>query len=59
MNISSIAEYETYCVYRRRDKYLGSPFILKSESDCDEIDRFLKVINNYIQLSSYEELKTE
>lgn len=59
MNMS-IEEYNKYCIYKRRDDYLGNPFGIigvESDSDYDEIDRFLKVIDNYIHLSSLEELK--
>ena len=56
----TIEDYNKYCIYKRRDDYLGNPFGIegaKSDSDYDEIDRFLKVIDNYIHLSSREELK--
>ena len=52
--------YNKYCIYKRRDDYLGNPFgieVVKSDSDYDEIDKFLKVIDNYTHLSSREELK--
>ena len=56
----TMEDYNKYCIYKRRDDYLGNPFGIegvKSDSDYDEIDKFLKVIDNYIHLSSRKELK--
>ena len=56
----TMEDYNKYCIFRRRDKYLGNPVGIsgvKEDKDYDEIDKFLKVIDNYIHLSSREELK--
>jgi len=49
MNMT-IQEYEKYEVYKRRDTFLGNPFITECDADILQIDKFLKVIENYLNM---------
>lgn len=57
MNMT-IEEYERYEVYKRRDKFLGNPFICEAESDATKIDKFLKIAENYINMNNALNYKT-
>ena len=52
MNMT-IQEYEKYEVYKRRDNLLGNPFISECEADITEIDKFLKIVDNYLNMVKY------
>ena len=49
MNMN-LEEYTKYVIYRRRERYLGSPFI---KNDTEQIDMFLAVVDNYIKFPNY------
>ena len=51
MNMT-FAEYKKYVVYKRRDDFLGNPFITEKEEDILQIDKFLKIIENYINMTN-------
>ena len=49
MNMT-LQEWEKYRIYKRRDDFLGNPFITECDADVLQIDKFLKVIENYINM---------
>ena len=57
MNMT-IEEYERYEVYKRRDKFLGKPFISEADRDITKIDKFLKIAENYINMNNALNYKT-
>lgn len=50
MNMT-IKEWEIYRIYKRREDLLGNPFIAESDVDITQIDKFLKIAENYINLN--------
>ena len=53
MNMT-IEEWERYEVYKRREKFLGNPFITECDADILQIDKFLKIADNYINIINYK-----
>jgi len=52
MNMT-LKEWEKYAIYKRRDNFLGSPFLTQCDSDIIVIDKFLQIIENYLNMDKY------